>query len=61
MGRKKVVEVVIDDEIIDNPEEVTIEEVVEPKTQSTIIETGVIVNGKREFKNTLTGTTFIED
>lgn len=76
MPRKK--KVVVEDEIIDNPEEVTIEEVTPPEDNivvktlngeyvtgrsniPTIIETGVIVNGKREFKNTLAGTTFIED
>ena len=59
---KKKVEVVVDDEIIDNPEEVIIEEVTEKKSENpAIVETGTVVNGKREFKNILTGTSFIED
>ena len=67
-GRKKKVEIVVDDEIIDNPEEVTIEDVLPPleiveekQEDSTIIETGNVNNGKREFKNVLTGITFYED
>ena len=66
--RKKKVEIVVDDEIIDNPEEVTIEDVLPPleiveekQEDSTIIETGNVNNGKREFKNVLTSITFYED
>ena len=78
-GSKNKPKVVVDDVLINNPEEFTLEDVIPDelppleiieeipvevpvkKLPDNIVETGVVVNGKREFKNITLGTTFIED
>ena len=64
MPKKK--KVVVDDAIIDNPEVVTLEdvlpplEVIEEKLPVNVIETGAVNQGKKEYKNTATGRVYFE-
>ena len=52
--------IVLNDEVVEKPEEITIEEVTTVKVDSNIVLTGKINQGKREFKNLETGSTYYE-